>query len=314
MAKKNKLKIFITGARGFIGKNLVEYLLKERANKYKLFYPFHAELELLDIDKVAGFIASNDIDIIIHCASVGGSRKTGYDADGTDVVYKNLCMFFNLVRNLDKKKRMIFLGSGAEYNFRYYIPRMPEDYFGAHMPDDTFGFSKYVCSKYIEKSENIINLRLFGVYGKYEDYEYRFISNAIVKNLLGLPIVINQNVYFDFLYIEDLVKIVEYFIAHKVRHKFYNLATGKTLDLLTIAHRINRISDRPSEIIIKNEGLNTEYSADNSRLLQELKGFNFIPFDDALRKMYSWYRDNLDNIDRRAVEKDEYIKYCRTKP
>ena len=71
-----------------------------------------------------------------------------------------------------------------------------------------YGFSKYLISQYIEKSDNCVCLRLFGVFGKYEDYEYKFISNAIVKNLLQMPIRIRQNVYFDWLYINDLMKIV----------------------------------------------------------------------------------------------------------
>jgi GDP-L-fucose synthase len=85
------------------------------------------------------------------------------------------------------------------------------------------------------------------------------------------------------------------------------------MDLVTIANKINCISSKPSEIIIKNEGLNTEYSADNTRLLKELKSFTFTPFDEALKCLYSWYKNNLDKIDKQAVEKDNYLRYCRTK-
>jgi UDP-glucose 4-epimerase len=311
--KENKLKILITGARGFIGKNLTEYLQEECAGKYEVYGPRHADLELLDSEKVSEFIQSNNIEVIVHCASVGGTRRTGYDQDKTDVVYKNLAMFFNLAQNLDSKRRMVVLGSGAEYDLRNYQPRMVEDYFGAHIPADAYGFSKYACSKYIEKAENLVDLRLFAVYGKHEDYEYRFISNAIVKNLLGLPIVINQNVYFDFLYIEDLVRILEYFIGHKPKHKFYNVATGQTADLLTIAREINRISGKPSEIIVKNDGLNTEYSADNARLLREIRGLSFTPREKALERLHAWHKNNLSKVNLQAIEKDEYIRYCRTK-
>lgn len=309
--KSNNLKILITGASGFIGRNLIEYLSKEYSDKYTLFYPLHAELELLDSAKVSEFINSNKIDSIIHSASVGGSRKTGYDMDRTDIVYKNLRMFFNLAQNLDSKRRMIFLGSGVEYNFRHYMSGMSEDYFGVHTPEDAYGFSKFVCSKSIENCNSIANLRLFGVFGKYEDYEYRFISNAIVKNLLGLPIVINQNVYFDYLYVNDLVGIVEYFMNKKTRYKFYNVTTGKTIDLLTIANKINQISDKKSEIIVRNPGLGVEYSGNNKRLLKELGGFCFVPFDKALNELYNWYKVNLDKIDRKIIAEDRYAQYCR---
>jgi len=306
-----KKRIFITGARGFIGKNIVEYLSGK--DSYILFFPYHNELELLDTEAVSDFILKNKIDIIIHAASVGGTRKTAYDSGKTDIVSRNLRMFFNLSKHIDSVEKFILLGSGAEYSIKHYQPKMKEDYFGTFIPLDDYGFSKYVCSKYIEKSNKMINLRLFGVFGKHEDYQYRFISNSIVKNILGLPIVINQNVFFDFLYIDDLVKIVEYFINNNARHKFYNACTGSSIDLKTIAGKINEISGRPSDIIVNNPGLNVEYSGDNARLLTELKGYNFTPLEDALKELYGWYKDNLDKIDKKAIEKDEYIKYCRVK-
>ena len=62
------------------------------------------------------------------------------------------------------------------------------------MPGDAYGFSKYICAKYIERSERILDLRLFGVFGPYEDYTVRFISNACCRVLKGLPIVLRQDV------------------------------------------------------------------------------------------------------------------------
>jgi len=306
-----KKNILVTGARGFIGKNIVEHLKANFSNSYIVFSPYHNQLELFDSRAVISFVKSKSIDIIIHCANVGGSRKTAYDQGQTDIVHKNLAMFFNLVSAMNRDTRMIFLGSGAEYARAHYRPKMKEDYFGKHLPEDSYGFSKYVCSKYIALSENIINLRLFGVFGKYEDYEFKFISNAIVKNLLGLPITINQNIYFDYLYINDFLKIVEYFINQTPKQKFYNATRGKTVDLVTIANKINRVAEKQSEIIVKHQGLNTGYSADNSSLLKEICGFNFTPFDQAIKELYSWYKSNLDKINKAEIVKDDYIKYCR---
>lgn len=303
--------ILITGASGFIGRNVVEYLVS--TDKYSLFFPSHSELELLDDEKVYEFIIKNRINIIVNCASVGGSRKKAYDAGKTDVVSKNLRIFFNLVRCLNEVDRIIHLGSGAEYDMRYYLPRMKEDYFDTHVPIDDYGFSKYVCSKYIMNSEKMVDLRLFGVFGKYEDYEYKFISNTIVKKLFGLPITINQNVYFNYLYINDLVRIIEYFINNKHLYKSYNVTTSETIDLLTIAEKINTIAEEQYKVIIRNSGLNTEYSGDNTRLLEELKGFNFTSFDDAINDLFSWYKTIIHKSDKEIIERDEYVKYCRIK-
>ncbi|MEK7178035.1 MAG: NAD(P)-dependent oxidoreductase, partial [Patescibacteria group bacterium] len=202
----------------------------------------------------------------------------------------NLRIFFNLLKNKDKYGKMIHFGSGAEFDKSKPIVKVKETDLGKTIPQDEYGFFKYICSKYIEKEKDIVCIRLFGLFGKYEDYRYRFISNAIVNNINGLPITMNQNVFFDYTYVDDFVKIVDYFISHKAKHKFYNIGTGKKIDLLTIANKINKIADKKSKIIIKNKGLNNEYTCDNSRLKEELKKFSFTNFDKALVELYNWYK------------------------
>ena len=48
---------------------------------------------------------------------------------------------------------------------------------------DAYGFSKYICAQHIERADRIVNLRLFAVFGAYEDYTVRFISNACCRAL-----------------------------------------------------------------------------------------------------------------------------------
>ena len=67
-------RILITGAEGFIGRNLSEYL----KGFYEIFATNHHDLELLNTDRVRDFIEDNKIDIIVHSASIGGTRKTAY--------------------------------------------------------------------------------------------------------------------------------------------------------------------------------------------------------------------------------------------
>ena len=149
-------------------------------------------------------------------------------------------------------------------------------------------------------------LRIFGCYGEYENYRYKFISNAIVKNLLHLPITIQQNVYFDYIYINDLLKIVDWFMHNNPKHKIYNVTTGKKVDLVTLAKTINTISDFQSEIITVHGGLNNEYTASNKRIMQEMKNFKFISHRDAIKKMREYFRYNIDTLDKIEIVKDSY--------
>lgn len=42
--------------------------------------------------------------------------------------------------------------------------------------------------------------------------ERRFISNAICRALKGMDITLHKNVYFDYLWVDDLIKIISFFI------------------------------------------------------------------------------------------------------
>lgn len=281
--------ILITGGSGFIGRNLLEGL----PNKYKLLAPTHKDLELLDGLAVEKYFKKNHIDIVIHCSNVGGSRKT---QDLSNVAITNLNIFFNLVRCKKMYKKMIFLGSGAEYDKSRSLHKTREDDFDKYIPPDEYGFYKYVCSKFILVTNNIVNLRLFGVYGKYEDYNLRFISEAICRNILGLPIIINQNVIFDYLYIDDLVRIIDFFIRNNTKEKCFNVGTGKRIELITIAKLINQIAGKKSKIIIKKKGLQNEYTCNNDLLLKTMKNVTFTDFKASLIELYEYYLTNKASI------------------
>lgn len=55
---------------------------------------------------------------------------------------------------------MIHFGSGAEYDKSKPIVKVKETDFGKVIPKDEYGFFKYICSKYIEKTDKIICLRI----------------------------------------------------------------------------------------------------------------------------------------------------------
>jgi GDP-L-fucose synthase len=291
---KSKVRILITGANGFLGKHLREYLV----DRYTLLVPSHKELDLLDENAVDNFFQTHKIDVVIHTALVGGSRE---EEAAESALEQNLRMFFNIVRNKKHFKKMIHCGSGAEYDKRFPIAGVKEEDFDKRVPADEYGFSKYLCSKYIENSEGIVCLRIFALFGKGEDYRYRFISNAMCRNIFGLPITMRQNVYFDYIYIKDFVRIVEYFINNKAKHKFYNIGTGKRVNLKTIARKINAMADKESKIIIKSKGLNNEYSCDNERLLNEISGFKFTDFDTYMKELYVWYNENKSLINKSSL-------------
>ena len=302
------MNIFITGASGFVGSHLKEYLQKNHCN-YNLFTPSSNELDLANESAVDHYILSNKIDLIIHLANRGGGRDT---ADMKNVTEYNLRIFFNIAKHEKNVKKILSFGSGAEYGKHNPIINAKEEDYGESLPFDEYGFYKAITSKYIEKSDNIVQLRIFGAYGEYENYRYKFISNAIMKNILHMPIVINKNVYFDYIYIDDLVRMIDWFIHNDVKAKIYNVSTGQKVDLLTLTALVNEVSEFQSEIIVINDGLNNEYTSNNDRLMGEIGSFNYTSHKDAIAKMRRYYLVNLVSLDCEAVKEDPYLNTINT--
>ena len=84
--------VFITGGKGFIGRNLTEKLT---ALGYKVIAPSSSELNLLDEQAVDAFMRLEPVDLIVHAANKGGGRNT---MEMRDVIGMNLRMFFNIGR------------------------------------------------------------------------------------------------------------------------------------------------------------------------------------------------------------------------
>lgn len=292
------MKIFLTGGSGFIGRNLVEYLKP----KYQVFAPAHKELELLNESVVREYFNRHKFDIVIHGAVRPGHRNA---KDPSGQLYQNLRMFFNIIRNKDSFRKMIFLSSGAVYDVSRPLVRVKEEDFGACIPADEHGFSKYIIAKYIEGSDDIVELRIFGIFGKYEDYSIRFISNAISKAIFGLPITIRQNRKLDYIYIDDLIPVVEYFMAHDSKHKVYNVTPDQSIELVSLAEKVKKISGKDLPILINSHGMGPEYSGDNCRLKNEIANLKLTPIDTAIEKIYRWYSDNISSLNKKLLLADK---------
>jgi len=291
------MKLFVTGGSGFIGRNLVEAF----SGKYELFAPSHHELELLDEDSVTAYLEKHKVDVIVHSAVRPGHRNA---KDPSDQLIKNTRMFFNLARNKHLYKKMIFLSSGCVYDQRFYQPKMKEVSFDSHVPVDEGGLSKYIIAKHIEKAEQITELRVFGVFGKYEDYAIRFISNMICKALFDLPLTMKQDRKFDYIYIDDLIAVIEYFIEHQGQHKAYNITPDSSIKLTEIAKMVLKISGKDLPITVASKEMGLEYSGDNLRLKQEINKLVVSPLEGSISSLYSWYADNKNSINKELLVVD----------
>ena len=269
--------ILITGSGGFIGKNLKEFL----SDEFNLLTPRSYELDLTNPINVEKYFLNNEIDFIVHCATIGGVRGI---RDPINTIDYNIAMVENLLNSKRKNVQMIVFGSGAMYDKNRDLHKVKESGIGEVIPKDLYGLSKLKISDIVNKRDDMTCLNIFGCYGKWEKPS-RFPTYAILQNINRKPIEINQNVIFDYIYIEDLVKIVYYFIMNKPKDKIINVTPTKSISLVEISNIINKIGDFKSEILIKNKEMNFEYTGDNS-ILRKNCIINFTPYEVGLKNLY----------------------------
>lgn len=269
------MKILILGSNGFVGRNLLHYLENRH---YQVRAPKRAELDLTDQDATDAYLRNERPDVVINCAITIHSAET------------NLQIYYNLERCAPLFGRLLNIGSGAEYAAKYYRPLMDESYFGQNVPSDTYGLSKFCIAKDIERSpHDFINLRVFGIFGEYEDHSRRFISNNICASIREQRITVNRNSVFDYLDIVDFVQITERFLTLPARFKSYNVCTAKPRELVELANHIDSQSKRDNHVSVLDGNVNSIYTGNNSRMLEEIGNFSFTPIEDSIHRLFQWY-------------------------
>lgn len=278
-------KVLVLGSNGFIGRNVTQSL--SESGTYQVLTPKRAQLNLLDTQSCEGYVKAVKPDVVVHAAV------------NINSIEENVRMYFNFERLSPFYGKMIVVGSGAEYDLKNYQPLMCEEYFGSHTPSDTYGLSKFIISSDIEnRKKNIVNLRVFGVYGKHEDFTRRFISNNICNLLCGRQVSVNRNMAFDYLYVGDFLLILEKFIERQCSFQNYNICTSKPVELIDLARMILEVvgsGDAP-DIVVKNEGVGPEYSGSNARFLKEFGQFEFREHKAAIADLGRWYLEHLEEL------------------
>lgn len=272
-------KILLTGSSGFIGSNVLPFLQE----KYCVYAPKRNELNLKDSVQVKNYLKKEQFDTVVHFASPTPAKSVQYDKFET-LFEDSLRIFMNFYSMQEYFGRMIYSGSGAEFDKRRDIISVTEDEFGRFMPSDAYGLSKYIINELASSSQNIYNLRIFGCYGPHE-YNYKFITHAICCCMNHKPITIRQDCYFDYLYVDDYAKYLMYFIENTPKFHSYNASSGKRIKLSSIAEIVKTEMNNPYPVEILSEGMNTEYTADNRRIMNETKINDLISIEEGIRHL-----------------------------
>lgn len=270
-------KILLTGGTGFVGKNILP-LLRE---KYVVDAPTRQELDLKDSQAVAEFVKKGNYDVIIQSANPNPVKSAQHDKAET-MFEDSMRIFMNFYNVRQYCEKLIYFGSGAEYDKSREISNISEDRINESIPKDIYGLAKLYMNELARNSENVYNVRIFGCYGPY-DHESKFLTHVIRCCLRNEDITIRQNCYFDYMQVFDLAKAIECIVEGTPQYHDYNVCSGTAVSLKKIAEKIKEHMGCDNQIIILRDGLNREYTASNNRFMEEFGNeFELTSLDDGI--------------------------------
>jgi nucleoside-diphosphate-sugar epimerase len=255
------MNVLITGANGFIGSNLMTLLAN--CPDINLFAGTRDTIDLYSKKSIHDFKITHEINAIIHCAVEGNGR----DTDTSENMYHNLLMFENLTTEFPGHL-LINIGSGAEFDRNFNIATTFEGDFWNKVPIDYYGLSKNIIARRIFHIPNAINLRMFGCF-YHNELPSRMIRKNIENYINHRPIIINQDKYMGFFYMEDFALVVKHFLNPKHLDgtpKDINMSYMKTPRLSDIANIINNLDTHTVEIVVENTNWCNNYSGYGKKL------------------------------------------------
>jgi nucleoside-diphosphate-sugar epimerase len=240
-------KVLVTGGTGFIGANLVRRLLQEGHEVHLLLRPGyaawrieaikeHLRLHLADLrDQDSLAVAARQIapDWIFHLAAHGAYS---WQADLHQIMETNCLGTINLLEACRQAGFEAFIntGSSSEYGFKDHAPAEDEWL----EPNSSYAVSKAAATQFCrfiaQKNHlNVTTLRLYSVYGPYEDAN-RLFPQLILKGLRGsLPRLVDPETARDYIYVEDAVSAFLLAASQPQAEPgaVYNVGSGKQTSL-----------------------------------------------------------------------------------
>jgi dTDP-glucose 4,6-dehydratase len=311
------MRILVTGGLGFIGSNLIRYMLKE-----------HKDFEVINLDKMG----------------IGSNEKNLRDLEGDERYrfIKGDILDFGLVSELIKKVDAVinlaaethvdrsianprsFLESNTIGTFnileaaRIYNPRIRI----LHMSTDEV-YSDILSGSYREEDRlkpsspysaskaaadmfclayhrtyrlDVIIARCTNNFGPYQ-FPEKLIPKTVIRARLGMKVPIygtGKNVR-DWLYVLDNCEAIDLLLQNGRAGEIYNISAGNELESIEIVKRVLKIMGKDEKIIEFVEdrpGHDIRYSLDSTKIRRELGWKPRHSLDEALKSTVEWYLEN----------------------
>jgi dTDP-glucose 4,6-dehydratase len=311
-------KYLVTGGAGFIGSNLIRYILAQgheavvldnlATGKRENMADFIEKIEFIEGDirsrqtvdqAVAGCAA------VFHEAALGSVPRSVEDPRTSHEVNATGTLTVLEAARAANVKRIIFAASSSAYGDQ---PESPKHESMVPMPISPYAASKIACEGYMRAYANCygmetLSLRYFNVFGPYQDPEgpYAAVIPAWVSRLMRRqrPVVYGDGEQSrDFCYIDNVCE-ANWLAAHAPAQACdgtaINIACNRATSLNQILALLRELMDtdvqpeytdpRPGDV---------RHSLADVRLAKKVIGYQpKVFFEQGLRKAIDWYVANL---------------------
>jgi len=321
MPKKNT--ILITGGAGFIGSNLCNYLINKNyqvlcLDNFDDFYPEQIKKsninnlmnndsfilkkgDIRDSDLLDDIFSKYVINAVIHLAAIGGVRNSISNPQKCfDINVNGSISLFEAMKK-HKVKNLIFSSSSSVYGNKTgklsELDRCDNQISPYAVSKRTIELLNY--NYHINSNFNVINLRLFSIYGKNQrpDLVLHKYFNLIFMNK-PIEIYGNSDSTRDYTHISDVVNAIYSSICYldNTENHIYetiNIGNDNPISLNTLIELVTQtISNKHIQILEKNfekgDVTNTHANIDKARKL--LKYTPKIKIEKGIELFYKWYQ------------------------
>ena len=314
----SKYSFLVTGGAGFIGSNLVEYLLKYNAGHVRvldnLSNGYYDNIKdfvgLPNFEFINGDIRDYDIcaksligiDFVSHQAALGSVPRSIEDPINTNSV--NIDGFLKILtaaKEVKILKRFVYAASSSTYGDSAIFPKKEGQ---EGNPLSPYAVTKLVNEIYAEVFSkvyglNTIGLRYFNVFGPKQNplNPYAAVIPIFCKRYLdNSKIVVNGdgNTSRDFTFIENVVQanIKALFSTNISKHEVFNVACGAETSLYEVVNLLSNLSNKEIEVeyLVERRG---DVKRSLANLEKALKFIGYKPifdFKTGLEITYNWYK------------------------